>query len=189
MNRNGCRACGDRCEPCGFDDGRGLFVGLRVGQDENDFELTVDKLIPQGAFVYLEESECGGIVDALRDQLERGDSHAHVFGAHVAWHVGKQDSRPGFGAGLPHRVRQRLHHTWCVVVPCLAHPVVQSGRSPSGDVSIKSYQFERYVDAYTGVCAMAKANGLKLKVAYRSGHVETWLETAGDYGTTSTPTC
>lgn len=49
-------------------------------------------------------------------------------------------------------------------------------------MSIKSYRFERYVDVYTGVCAMAKANGLKLKVAYRSGHVETWLEPAGDYG-------
>ena len=54
------------------------------GKDENDFELTVDKLIPQGAFVYLEESECGGIVDALRDQLERGDSTLTYSGR--TWH-------------------------------------------------------------------------------------------------------
>ena len=63
------------------------------GKDENDFELTVDRLIPQGAFVYLEESECGGVVDALRDRLERGDSTLTYSGR--TWH-GMLENKPVF---------------------------------------------------------------------------------------------
>lgn len=152
------------------------------GKDENDFELTVDKLIPQGAFVYLEESECGGIVDALRDQLERGDSTLTYSGR--TWHGMLENKILAPDSGQDYLTVSGNASTilGALLSRVSLTPLFKAVVPPSGDVSIKSYQFERYVDAYTGVCAMAKANGLKLKVAYRSGHVETWLETAGDYG-------
>ena len=152
------------------------------GKDENDFELTVDKLIPQGAFVYLEESECGGIVDALRDQLERGDSTLTYSGR--TWHGMLENKILAPDSGQDYLTVSGNASTilGALLSRVSLTPLFKAVVSPSGDVSIKSYRFERYVDAYTGVCAMAKANGLKLKVAYRSGHVETWLEPAGDYG-------
>lgn len=139
------------------------------GKDENDFELTVDKLIPQGAFVYLEESECGGIVDALRDQLERGDSTLTYSGR--TWHGMLENKILAPDSGQDYLTVSGNASTilGALLSRVSLTPLFKAVVPPSGDVSIKSYQFERYVDAYTGVCAMAKANGLKLKVAYRSG--------------------
>ena len=54
------------------------------GADENDFELTVDRLIDAGSYVYFDGSECGGIVDALKDNLKRGESTLTYSGR--TWH-------------------------------------------------------------------------------------------------------
>ena len=44
------------------------------GADENDFELTVDRLIDAGSYVYFDGGECGGVVDSLKDSLKDGRS-------------------------------------------------------------------------------------------------------------------
>ena len=54
------------------------------GSGENDFELTVPRLIDSGAYVYLDGSECGGIVDAMEDQLTSGVSTITYSGR--TWH-------------------------------------------------------------------------------------------------------
>ena len=53
------------------------------GSDENDFELTVSgRLIESGSYVYLDGGECGGVVDALKDSLKRGESTLTYPAAH-----------------------------------------------------------------------------------------------------------
>lgn len=55
------------------------------GADENDFELTVSgRLIESGSYVYLDGGECGGVVDALKDSLKRGESTLTYSGR--TWH-------------------------------------------------------------------------------------------------------
>ena len=55
------------------------------GSDENDFELTVSgRLIESGSYVYLDGGECGGVVDALKDSLKRGESTLTYSGR--TWH-------------------------------------------------------------------------------------------------------
>lgn len=63
-------------------------------------------------------------------------------------------------------------------------PLFQAVAPPAGigDPDIKTYQVARYTDCYAGLRAMCAANGLKLRLAYRSGHVEIWAEPAAHYG-------
>lgn len=152
------------------------------GADENDFELTVDRLIDAGSYVYFDGGECGGVVDSLKDSLKDGRSTLTYGGR--TWHgmLANKILEPDKGKDYLTVSGNASTILGALLSRVSLAPLFKAVVPPSGDVSIKSYQFERYVDAYTGVCAMAKANGLKLKVAYRSGHVETWLETAGDYG-------
>ena len=54
------------------------------GADENDFELTVDRLIDAGSYVYFDGGECGGVVDSLKDSLKDGRSTLTYGGR--TWH-------------------------------------------------------------------------------------------------------
>ena len=54
------------------------------GKEENDFELVVSgaSTIDAGAYIYVDGSECGGVVDAMEDQLTSGVSTLTYSGAH-----------------------------------------------------------------------------------------------------------
>lgn len=154
------------------------------GADENDFELTVDRLIDAGSYVYFDGSECGGIVDALKDNLKRGESTLTYSGR--TWHGMLADKilEPDKGkdyltvSGTASTVigslisRVGLDSVFDAVVP----------PDGSGDPTIKQYQFDRYTDCYTGLRKMCAASGLKLRLAYASGKVRVWAEPVAHYG-------
>lgn len=153
------------------------------GKDENDFELTVDEPIPQGAFVYMDGSECGGIVDSLRDQLESGGSTLTYSGR--TWHgmLANKVLSPDSGQDY-----LTVNGDSVTVLDNLMNRIGLSSLftaiSPPVNASptIKSYQFDRYVDAYSGLRKMCAANGLKLKLAYAFGQVNIWAEPIAHYG-------
>lgn len=153
------------------------------GADENDFELTVDRLIDAGSYVYFDGGECGGVVDSLKDSLKDGRSTLTYGGR--TWHGMLADKilEPDKGkdyltvSGSASSVigslisRVRLDTVFGAVAP------------PDGDdPTIKTYQFDRYVDAYTGLRKMCAASGLKLRMAYASGRVNIWAEPVAHYG-------
>lgn len=154
------------------------------GADENDFELTVDRLIDAGSYVYFDGGECGGVVDSLKDSLKDGRSTLTYGGR--TWHgmLANKILEPDKGkdyltvSGTASTVigslisRVGLDSVFDAVVP----------PDGSGDPSIRQYQFDRYVDAYTGLRKMCEANGLKLRLAYASGRVNIWAEPVAHYG-------
>lgn len=154
------------------------------GADENDFELTVDRLIDAGSYVYFDGGECGGVVDSLKDSLKDGRSTLTYGGR--TWHgmLANKILEPDRGkdyltvSGTASTVigslisRVGLDSVFDAVVP----------PDGSGDPSIRQYQFDRYVDAYTGLRKMCAANGLKLRLAYASGRVNIWAEPVAHYG-------
>lgn len=154
------------------------------GADENDFELTVDRLIDAGSYVYFDGGECGGVVDSLKDSLKDGRSTLTYGGR--TWHgmLANKILEPDKGrdyltvSGTASTVigslisRVGLDSVFDEVVP----------PDGSGDPTIKQYQFDRYVDAYTGLRKMCAANGLKLRIAYASGRVNIWAEPVAHYG-------
>ena len=145
------------------------------GKEENDFELVLSgaSTIDAGAYVYVDGSECGGVVDAMEDQLTAGVSTLTYSGR--TWHgvLANKILEPDRGrdyltvSGTASTVigslisRVGLDSVFDAVVP----------PDGSGDPTIKQYQFDRYTDCYTGLRRMCAANGLKLRLAYTSGQV------------------
>ena len=162
----------------------GFTLDAAWGADENDFELTVDRLIDAGSYVYFDGGECGGVVDSLKDSLKDGRSTLTYGGR--TWHgmLANKILEPDRGkdyltvSGTASTVigslisRVGLDSVFDAVVP----------PDGSGDPSIRQYQFDRYVDAYTGLRKMCAANGLKLRLAYTSGQVNIWAEPVAHYG-------
>lgn len=162
----------------------GFTLDAAWGADENDFELTVDRLIDAGSYVYFDGGECGGVVDSLKDSLKDGRSTLTYGGR--TWHgvLANKILEPDRGrdyltvSGTASTVigslisRVGLDSVFDAVVP----------PDGSGDPTIKQYQFDRYADCYTGLRKMCEASGLKLRLAYASGRVNIWAEPVAHYG-------
>ena len=153
------------------------------GADENDFELTVDRLIDAGSYVYFDGGECGGVVDSLKDSLKDGRSTLTYGGR--TWHgmLANKILEPDKGKDY-----LTVSGTASTVIGSLISrvgldAVFDAVDAPTaGAQTIKSYQFDRYVDAYSGLRKMCAASGLKLRIAYASGKVRVWAEPAAHYG-------
>lgn len=153
------------------------------GADENDFELTVDRLIDAGSYVYFDGGECGGVVDSLKDSLKDGRSTLTYGGR--TWHgmLANKILEPDRGKDY-----LTVSGTASTVIGSLISRVGLDGvfnavDSPTaGTQTIRQYQFDRYVDAYTGLRKMCATNGLKLRLAYASGRVNIWAEPVAHYG-------
>lgn len=155
------------------------------GKEENDFELVVSgaSTIDAGAYIYVDGSECGGVVDAMEDQLTAGVSTLTYSGR--TWHgvLANKILEPDRG-----RDYLTVSGTASTVIGSLISRVGLDGvfdavDSPTaGAQTIKSYRFDRYVDAYTGLRRMCEASGLKLRLAYASGRVNIWAEPVAHYG-------
>lgn len=153
------------------------------GADENDFELTVDRLIDAGSYVYFDGSECGGIVDALKDNLKRGESTLTYSGR--TWHGMLADKilEPDKGKDYLTVSGTASSVIGSLISRVRLDAVFDAVDSPTaGAQTIKSYQFDRYTDCYTGLRKMCAASGLKLRLAYASGKVRVWAEPAAHYG-------
>lgn len=155
------------------------------GKEENDFELVVSgaSTIDAGAYIYVDGSECGGVVDAMEDQLTSGVSTLTYSGR--TWHgvLANKILEPDRG-----RDYLTVSGTASTVIGSLISRVGLDGvfdavDSPTaGAQTIKSYRFDRYTDCYTGLRKMCEANGLKLRLAYASGRVNIWAEPVAHYG-------
>lgn len=155
------------------------------GKEENDFELVMSgaSTIDAGAYIYVDGSECGGVVDAMEDQLTSGVSTLTYSGR--TWHgvLANKILEPDKGKDY-----LTVSGTASTVIGSLISRVGLDGvfdavDSPTaGAQTIKSYQFDRYVDAYSGLRKMCAASGLKLRLAYASGKVRVWAEPAAHYG-------
>lgn len=155
------------------------------GKEENDFELVVSgaSAIDAGAYIYVDGSECGGVVDALEDQLASGVSTLTYSGR--TWHgmLANKILAPDKGKDY-----LTVSGTASTVIGSLISRVGLDGvfdavDSPAaGAQTIKQYQFDRYTDCYTGLRKMCAANGLKLRLAYASGQVNIWAEPVAHYG-------
>lgn len=155
------------------------------GKEENDFELVLSgaSTIDAGAYVYIDGSECGGVVDTMEDQLAAGVSTLTYSGR--TWHgmLANKILEPDRG-----RDYLTVSGTASTVIGSLISrvgldAVFDAVDSPTaGAQTIKSYQFDRYTDCYTGLRKMCAASGLKLRLAYASGKVRVWAEPAAHYG-------
>ena len=155
-------------------------LDLAFGSDENAFELTcAEGLAPaEGQVVFVDATEYGGVVDETSYDAGR-DATGTVTCKGRTWH--------GVLAGkrlLPDEGSARLSVSGKAgdVLASLVERMGLSGLfSAASDDTAVSYTFERFCDGYSGLKAMAKANGRKVSMRRRGGKVELSLPPAMDY--------
>lgn len=155
-------------------------LDLAFGSDENAFELTcAEGLAPaEGQLVFVDGSEYGGVVDETSHDAGR-DATGTVTCKGRTWH--------GIFAGkrlLPDDGSARLSvdgKAGDVLASLIARMGLPGLFSAASDDTEVSYTFERFCDGYSGLKAMAQANGRKVAMRRRGGKVELSLPPVVDY--------
>ena len=155
-------------------------LDLAFGSDENAFELTcaADLAPREGQFAFVDATEYGGVVDEASYEAGR-DASGTVTCSGRTWH--------GILAGkrlLPDEGSARLSVDGKAgeVLASLVGRMGLSGLfSAAADDTAVSFTFDRFCDGYSGLRALAKANGRKVAMRRRGGKVELSLPPVVDY--------
>lgn len=155
-------------------------LDLAFGSDENALKLEAraDEAPVEGQLVFIDGTEYGGIIDQVSYDAGR-EATGSILCSGRTWHgilAGKR-LLPDSGSGYL-SVSGKAGDA-------LASLIERMGLSglfsvASDDTSV-SYAFDRFVDGYSGLKAMAKANGRKVVMRRKDGKVEISLPPAVDY--------
>lgn len=155
-------------------------LDLAFGSDENAFELTCAEVLApaEGQLVFVDGSEYGGVVDEASYEAGR-DATGTVTCKGRTWHgilAGKRllpDSSSGY-LSVDGKAGE-------VLASLIARMGLSGLFSAAPDDTAVSYTFERFCDGYSGLKALAKANGRKVAMRRKGGKVEISLPPAVDY--------
>ena len=151
-------------------------LDLAYGDEENDFELLAPFLPDAGAFIGIDGTEYGGIIEQRSsDGSARGRTwHGILAGKILAPDTGQDYlTVNGTAASILNQLFARM-----------GLQDLFEGVSPKTDITINSYRFERYVDAYTGIRAMLASAGAKLHLMWAEGTVMASALPRATYGDT-----
>ena len=155
-------------------------LDVAFGADENALTLTVDeKSAPAaGQLVYIDATEYGGVIDQVKRGSGRGATGT-VECKGRTWHgilAGRRLS-PDSGSGYL-TVNGKVGD---VLTSLISRMGLESLFKAASDDSTVSYTFERFCDGYSGLMALAKANGLKLSMRRMDGYIELSMPPIVDY--------
>lgn len=147
---------------------RGASLNTVWGDSGNDFELTVDIASPEriddGALVYVEGTEYGGVVD----EREASSSDGTIRYRGRSWHGMLRDRVLCPDAGADYlTVSGEANDVLLSLVSRMGLSDVMTVSSAASGIEVR-HQFERFCDAYSGIRAMLSASGARLAVAYDS---------------------
>jgi hypothetical protein len=155
-------------------------LDVAFGADENALTLTVEeKSAPAaGQLVYIDATEYGGVIDQVKRGSGRGATGT-VECKGRTWHgilAGRRLS-PDSGSGYL-TVNGKVGD---VLTSLIARMGLESLFKAASDDSTVSYTFERFCDGYSGLMALAKANGRKLAMRRMDGYIELSMPSIVDY--------
>lgn len=155
-------------------------LDLAFGSDENSFELTcaADLAPREGQFAFIDGGEYGGVVDEASYDAGR-DAAGTVTCKGRTWHgilAGKR-LLPNSGSGY----LSVSGKAGAVLASLISRMGLQAVFSAAPDDAAVSYAFDRFTDGYSGLKALAKANGRKLAMRRKGSKVELSLPPVVDY--------
>lgn len=155
-------------------------LDLAYGSDENALSLECEAAHApaEGQFVFIDGTEYGGVVDKVTYEAGRAASGA-VLCKGRTWHgilAGKR-LLPDSGSGYL-SVSGKAGHALASLIERMG---LSGLFSAAADDTSVSYTFDRFTDGYSGLKAMAKANGRKVAMRRKGGKVEISLPPAVDY--------
>ena len=138
-------------------------LDLAFGSGENDFDLQVeDAALEAGSRIMIDGTEYGGIIDDVDVDVDGGLST-------VTWHG--RDWHGVLASKIIEPDRNNDYLTLSGTIPVIMRTLVS--RAGLQDLFIvtdesadhkTTFQFDRYVDLYSGLVKMLKASGLKLRL-------------------------
>lgn len=155
-------------------------LDLAFGSDENSFELTcaADAAPSEGQFAFIDGGEYGGVVDEA--SYDAGsDAAGTVTCKGRTWHgilAGKR-LLPNSGSGY----LSVSGKAGAVLASLISRMGLSAVFSAASDDAAVSYAFDRFTDGYSGLKALAKANGRKLAMRRKGSKVELSLPPVADY--------
>ena len=166
-------------------------LDLAFGSDENSFECQIqsaDHCCEAGYFLYIDGTEYGGIIDSI--QVDTANNEVKYTGR--TWHgileskviLPMQSSEPSVsgvtvkssdaaGSLLDKYLVITGEANKCIqfILKRIGLDALFSASTEPTGITITSYQFSRYTDAYSGLCKMLKSAGLKLETTFQNGMV------------------
>lgn len=145
---------------------------LSYGASENDFAMeigTAEAILDYGAFIYMEGTEYGGIVDAKK-VITNSESITYMG---RTWH-GVLNSKiiepdPGENYFI---VSGDANEIIALLIVRMGLSELFTAKKEAAGIDIGKYQFHRYCKGYDGFVDMLSQNGAKLKIAWKNQTVE-----------------
>ena len=155
-------------------------LDMAFGSDENSFELTcaADLAPREGQFAYIDATEYGGVVDEAGYEAGRDASGLATCKGRT-WHGILAGKRLVPDSGSGHL--SVAGKAGDVLASLIGRMGLSGLFTAAADDSAVSYTFDRFCDAYSGLKALAKANGRKVSMRRKGGKVELSLPPAVDY--------
>lgn len=156
-------------------------LDLSIGAEENDFELILgsdEPILDHGAYLYMEGTEYGGIVDGMRT---RSDIETITYNGRT-WHgiINSKVIEPDAGENYL-IVSGEANEILAMMIARLGLSGLFVVAEKVSDITIKKYQFHRYCKGYDGLRDMLGSNGAKLKIAWENRSVVLSAEPIVDY--------
>ena len=144
---------------------------LSYGADENNFEMSIgidEAVLDFNAFIYMEGTEYGGIVDKKKAHTE-GESIVYKG---RTWHgiLNSKVIQPDAGEDYL-VVSGDANNVLATMVSRLGLSGMFVADEKTSGINIAGYKFHRYCKGYDGFRAMLAANGAKLKVEWKDRSV------------------
>ena len=155
-------------------------LDLAYGSDENALKLEAraGEAPEEGQFVFIDGTEYGGVIDQASYEAGR-EATWSILCKGRTWHgilAGKR-LLPDSGSGYL-SVSGKAGDALASLIERMGLSELFS--AASDDTSV-SYTFDRFLDGYSGLKAMAKANGRKVAMRRKGGKVEISLPPVVDY--------
>lgn len=159
----------------------GFTLDLAFGNEENNFalELSTDNTeIENGAFIYIEGTEYGGIIDGLEVDTEKqlvtyvGRSFHGILNSKVI--------QPPSGLAYL-TLTGDANTVIALIITDLGLGGLFEVETEASGITISDYQMDRYIKGYDGINKMLKANGAKLAMSFVNGKVKLKAKEIVDY--------
>lgn len=155
-------------------------LDIAFGSDENALKLEAraGEAPEEGQFVFIDDTEYGGVVDQASYKAGR-EASGSILCRGRTWHgilAGKR-LLPDSGSGYL-SVSGKAGDALAALIERMGLSELFSAAS---DDTAVNYTFDRFVDGYSGLKALARANGRKVAMRRKGGKVELSLPPAVDY--------
>lgn len=146
-------------------------LDLAFGKDENNFECCIqsnDHCCEAGYYLYMEETEYGGIVDSIESDTENDE--VTYYGRTWQGILNSKVIQPDNGAAYL-TVSGEANAVIATVLSRLSLTALFEASSEKSGLNVSSYKMNRYVAGYDGIVKMLNSVGGKLQFKFQDGKV------------------